>query len=97
MQIKNVLYEIWCKKKGNNNKDLSWLLLIAECRLGNQPSIEKQQQYASIKDKLKEIEIEISNGAILQSKAKWIREGEKYTKYFFDLEKRNNIKKQCEH
>ena len=33
------------------------------------------------------------NGIILRSKAAWVEDGEKNTKYFINLEKRNHNKK----
>ena len=33
-------------------------------------------------------------GVLLRSKARWVAEGEKITKYFYSLEKRNFISKQ---
>ena len=108
IQDKRVVWELvkyelrnFCMKFGANKrkeingkiKDLSESLLIAERKLGDRTSIETQEKYDEIKNELKEIETEQSKGAILRSKAKWIEEGEKPTKYFFDLEKRNYIKK----
>ncbi len=47
-----------------------------------------------MKSKLEEIEYnKHSRISILRSKAKFLEEGETPTKYFFDLEKRNAIKK----
>ena len=40
-----------------------------------------------------EVEKEKINGAIVRSKVKWVEEGEKSSKFFFDLEKQNYIKK----
>ena len=50
--------------------------------------------YNRVKEQLKEIESEKIQGAIIRSKAKFIEEGERSTKYFYDLEKHNVSKKQ---
>lgn len=41
-----------------------------------------------LEEELKKIEVEKCKGAILRSKAKYTIEGEKFTKFFFGLEKR---------
>ena len=64
-----------------------------EVELGENPNEEVKDQYENIKMKLQDIEDKVSRGSILRSKAKYIEEGEKPTKYFFDLEKKNAIKK----
>jgi exonuclease III len=74
---------------GNLLKSLNDL----EIQLGTEPSLVVQNEYESIKEQLNELEAERSKGTILRSKAKWIEEGEKPTKYFFSLEKQNYIKK----
>ena len=48
-----------------------------------------------IKNKITQLETEIVEGSIFRSKAQWIREGERNTKYFFALEKRNSLTKLC--
>lgn len=57
------------------------------------PSNQNLQTYEHLKSRLNDISMEKSKGAIIRSRAKWIEDGEKPTKYFFDLEKRNHIKK----
>ena len=46
-----------------------------------------RQEYEETKLKLNEIEKEKIDGYILRSKVQWHEEGEKSTKYFFNLEK----------
>ena len=48
-----------------------------------------QQEYERLKTKLRHIYEERADGAILRSKMRWIEHGEKPTKYFFDMERRN--------
>ena len=52
-----------------------------------------QNRYEKTKQDLKNIETDEARGAIVRSKAKWIEQGEKPTRYFFDLEKSNYNKK----
>ena len=47
------------------------------------------EAYDAAKEGLKEIYDLRGKEAIFRSKTKWIEEGEKSTKYFFNLEKRN--------
>jgi len=50
-------------------------------------------EYEKLKKELQEIYEEKGRGAIFRSKARWIENGEKPTKFFFNLEKRNYEKK----
>ena len=47
-----------------------------------------------MKSELKDIQSERIKGAILRSKIQWAEEGEQSTKFFYDLEKYNAVKKQ---
>ena len=96
-------YEIrcFCIKYGKERKkcqnvytgNLLQRLSQMEKTLGERPDEQNQQQYESIKTELQEIETEDAKGSIIRSKAKFIEEGEKPTRYFFNLEKRNAMKK----
>lgn len=48
-------------------------------------------KYESLKEKLNVLEMELCQGAILRSKAKWAIEGDKNTKYFLNLEKYRQV------
>ncbi len=50
-------------------------------------------EYETVKNEVEALEREHINGAIIRSKAKWTEAGEKNTKYFLNLEKRNAINK----
>ena len=54
---------------------------------------EELVEYNEIKSKLEEHISEKTRGSLLRSKTQWYEEGEKSTKYFFNLEKRNADKK----
>ena len=47
------------------------------------------REYVKLKNEIENINDKRTKGLIIRSKAKWIEEGEKGTKYFFGLEKRN--------
>ena len=75
--------------KTNLEKDLH----EAEIKLESSFSSDILDYYYVVKQELENIlEIE-ARGAILRSKAKWAEAGEKNTKYFLNLEKRNAIDK----
>ena len=50
-------------------------------------------EYTTLKEDLCLICENKAKGAIIRSKTKWIEQGEKPTKYFFNLEKRNYHRK----
>lgn len=87
-----VKYEIrkYCMKFGSNKKkqqniqvgNLLKELHDLEIELGETPSDHKKHQFETIQNQLKNIETESAKGAIIRSKAKWMEEGEKPTKYF---------------
>ena len=57
------------------------------------PSAEKLFDYNSTaKSELEKIYEYIANGIIIRCKSQWHEEGQKSTKYFFSLEKRNKVK-----
>jgi len=53
----------------------------------------EQQEYEHLKTELSRIYEERADGAIIRSKMRWIEHGEKPTKYFFNMERRNYNKK----
>ena len=54
---------------------------------------EHYNTYLALKSEWENVQKVKTNGIILRSKAKWVENGEKNTKYFLNLEKRNyNIK-----
>ena len=50
-------------------------------------------EYSALKEELRLIYENKGKGSIIRSKTRWIEHGEKPTKYFFDLEKRNYNRK----
>ena len=53
----------------------------------------KKAEYAEAKRRLEEHMERKTNGTIIRAKIRWYEEGEKSTKYFYNLEKRNQQKK----
>ena len=51
------------------------------------------KEYEYLKNELKRLYEKKAEGAIFRSKVRWIEEGEKLTKYFFNMEKKNFNKK----
>ena len=56
------------------------------------PSADKIADYSTAKLELEKINEYITDGIIMRSKSQWYEEGEKSTKYFLSLEKRNKVK-----
>ena len=56
------------------------------------PSAEKIADHSTAKLELEKIYEYITDGIIMRSKSQWYEEGEKSTKYFLSLEKRNKVK-----
>ena len=64
-----------------------------ECEIHNGLSDSNIEKYTFIKEELEKIEELETKGAILRSKIRWAEAGEKNTKYFLNLEKKNAIDK----
>ena len=64
-----------------------------ECQLHSGVSQANVDRYMFIKEEVEKIEEFETKGAILRSKTRWAEAGEKNTKYFLNLEKRNAIDK----
>ncbi len=80
-------------KRYAEDKNLRELKLL-EMELEINSSEELQLKVDKLRNDIEIFERERAKGAILRSKVKWFEEGEKSTKFFFDLEKYNYIKKQ---
>ena len=83
-----------CKKAKENKKiekNLKKTLQKFKIKLSAKDNIEEMeyQEYIRAKSDWESHIATISSGIILRSKAKWVEEGEKNTKYFLNLEKRN--------
>lgn len=85
------------KRKRNKEKDLEKKFISLSRQLETN-TIEKNETVLNgeidlVKEELHKINEEKTQGAILRTKIKWSEEGEKSTKYFLNLESRNNAKK----
>ena len=57
------------------------------------PTQETIANYYEVKMKLEQISLHKTEGAMIRSKARWCEQGERSTRYFFNLEKRNHSNK----
>ena len=81
-----------CKQQRKYINDLKLELKELEIKLDNKENV--IESYSSTKNELEKYEEEILQGTIIRSRAKWIEDGEKCSKYFLQLEKRN-YKSKC--
>lgn len=76
------------KKKENENKIINEIISIT-CRNYQHLSSNDLLKLATLQNDLDNIYEEKARGAFVRSRRKWMEAGEKNTKYFFSLEKRN--------
>ncbi len=81
------------KIKKNLLLELEKKLDQAQIEYADHPTGDLDQQINNFKKNIDKLLTEATNAAILRSKAIWHEHGEKPTKYFFNLEKRNYNKK----
>ena len=79
------------KTEGELEKRLE--LLNGRFNHGEDTTESERKEYKHLKTELRHIYEERAEGAIFCSKVRWIQEGEKPTKYFFNLERKNFNKK----
>ena len=90
----------YAKKKARNvrnlEKQLESRIESLESKINANPDDStdgEQQEYERLKTELRRIYEKRADGAILRSNIRWIEHGEKPTKYFFNMERRNYNKK----
>jgi len=94
-KIKNLCIELGKLAKKNTNERKQFLR--AELlRLSKTTNNVSSTSIRNIKEELNEIEEEDIRGAILRSRVQWQNEGEKCSRFFFNLEKKNSIEKQID-
>ena len=83
----------YSKQKAKTKKDYEEDLIQEVSRLGNMvenyPSPETVQKYIKAKNELNKISYDRTRGACVRSKARWHEFGERSSKYFLNLERRN--------
>ena len=99
----SISYSVKCKKNRlDNERVLIEKVKELECELlKSQNEANNANKITNILSALKECNQELENlrnqqlnGTLIRSKARWIEEGDKPTKYFLNLEKRNFVNKQ---
>ena len=83
----------YCKKPAKNKKNEEAALQQQFSSLHKlmcaNPGQETIAKFYEVKLKLEQISMHKTEGAMIRSKARWCEQGERSTRYFFNLEKRN--------
>ena len=87
---KNRAREVW---EIENELEKRLETLDGKIYSGEETSESEEKEYEHLKIGLRRIYEKRAEGAIFCSKVRWIQEGKKLTKYFFNLEKKNFNKK----
>ena len=81
------------RERSEREKELQEQLANAKCAFETEPSILNANLLNCAKDMLELFYEEKVKGIIIRARARWHERGEKSTKYFLNLEKRNHVKK----
>ena len=81
------------KQKREKEKDLMTEITRAEARADSAQSEENISHLNGLKEKLENLRKPFIDGLIVRTRAKWHEEGERPSKYFLSMEKRNAIRK----
>ena len=83
----------YCKQIAKNKKNEEAVLQQQFSSLHKlmcaNPGQETVAKFYEVKLKLEQISMHKTEGAMIRSKARWCEQGERSTRYFFNLEKRN--------
>ena len=97
MEIIKIGDDLLSKRIRNREQDILWKLDLLDntiCNNFSSPDIDNTlQEYENLKFELKSIYEEKGKQAKFRAKCRWVENGERPTKYFFNLEKRNYNKK----
>ena len=99
MELRAKTIKCWKEKRSklrNEEKALQVELQELDRKICNRDDVfdqETLENYESDKGKIKRIHDVKGKEAIFRSKTKWLEQGERPTKYFFNLEKNNYEKK----
>ena len=77
------------KQRRNEEELLQSELCNLQRKVGEDPSEENVSEFHNVKFKLNQLSLLRTRGAIARSKARWCEYGERNSKYFYRLEKRN--------
>ena len=81
------------KQKREKGKHLMAEITRAESRADSAQSEENISHLNSLKEKLENLRKPFIDGLIVRTRAKWHEEGERPSKYFLSMEKRNAVRK----
>ena len=96
MNIRGVTisYSSWKKKERNNLKtDIEKQIKLKQEEFDNDHSEQLSEQLTDLNTQLEDIRKYELEGLLLRTRSRWIEHGEKPTKYFCNLEKRNYVNK----
>ena len=99
LKIRGNTIEYSSRKKKERNAHEQKLMKNLENmnkKIMNNPLVNLSHEKKRLENELEIIREERIKGLIVRSKAKWIKEGEKCTKYFCSLEKQNTVDKSIE-
>ena len=80
------------KERGKKELDLQEELTKAKRKLEDNPNDHNKTYYNVVQEKLESFYEEKTKGVIMRARGRWHEHGEKSTKCFLNLEKRNHVK-----
>ena len=81
------------KQRRNDEEMLQQELCNLQRIIGLDPSGENMSKFYNVKFKLNQLSLLKTKGAMTRSKARWCEQGERNSKYFYRLERRNHSTK----
>jgi len=81
------------EQRRNDEEILQQELINLQRKIGLDPSEENVSKFYNVKFKLNQLSLLKTKGAMTRSKARWCEQGERNSKYFYRLERRNHSTK----
>ena len=78
------------KQRRNDEEMLQQELCNLQRKIGLDPTEENVSKFYNVKFKLNQVSLLKTKGAMIRSKARWWEQGERNSKYFYRLERRNH-------
>ena len=78
------------KQRRNDEEMLQQELCNLQRKMGLDPTEENVSKFYNVKFKLNQVSLLETKGAMTRSKARWWEQGERNSKYFYRLERRNH-------